>query len=297
MQNNSKINTVLLVVLIVLVLVFGLWFMVGNKKEVARSGDLDTAISDNNLDTLKPQGENPSVAVSTQKTYSDNGFSFKYDTGATLKPTTLAKGTSLELKKGDARLMIVYYLNSSDTGNFSPNYSNSKKVTINGKVFYYNDVKVEGDWTSRQYTYVDGEKIISIGEESANSISLIDLGSVDLQLVSKNVIEGNKNDLVSFSISPGSSVQGVVSYTGSVKGAYFSEGNILINILDSNKNVIKNSNAKASSNWMTSDAVSFGGSIDLSGLAKGPAYVQIHNDNASGEPSRDKIILIPIVIK
>ncbi|MEI7765737.1 MAG: hypothetical protein WCI93_04120, partial [bacterium] len=81
-----------------------------------------------------------------------------------------------------------------------------------------------------------------------------------------------------------------------IKGAYFFEGNILINILDSNKKTLKSSNAVAKTDWMTIAPVSFEGNIDFTDLPKGSAYFEIHNDNASGLPEKDKSILIPIII-
>jgi hypothetical protein len=110
-------------------------------------------------------------------------------------------------------------------------------------------------------------------------------------------ISGNKDDLVSFSILPGSKLRGLVSYRGTIKGAYFFEANILINILDANKNLLKASHTMATSDWMTAEGVDFEGKIDLSGLPKGPAYFEIHNDNASGLPEHDKSVLVPIVIE
>jgi hypothetical protein len=110
-------------------------------------------------------------------------------------------------------------------------------------------------------------------------------------------ILGNKEDLVSLSVKGGDKVSGVLTVIGSVKGGYFFEANILINILDSNKNVLKSSNGNATADWMTSDAVPFQGDIDFSGLPKGPAYIEIHNDNASGLSENDKSILIPIIIE
>ena len=109
-------------------------------------------------------------------------------------------------------------------------------------------------------------------------------------------ILGNKDDLISFSILPNSKVQGVVSYQGAVKGGYFFEANILINILDANKNVLKTSNAIAMTDWMTIEPVEFEGNIDFTDLPKGLAYIEIHNDNPSGLPENDKSVLIPIVI-
>lgn len=110
-------------------------------------------------------------------------------------------------------------------------------------------------------------------------------------------ILGNKDDLVSFSIMPNTKVHGVVTYRGMVKGGYFFEANILINVLDSNKNVLLKSNAMAKGDWMTINPVEFEGNIDFSNLAPGKAYIEIHNDNASGLPENDKSILIPIIIE
>ena len=110
-------------------------------------------------------------------------------------------------------------------------------------------------------------------------------------------ILGNKNDLLASSIVPGAKVHGILSYRGVIQGGYFFEGNILINILNSNKKVLKKSNAVAKGDWTTSGPVSFEGNIDFTGLPTGPAYFEIHNDNASGIPANDKSILIPIMIE
>jgi hypothetical protein len=117
--------------------------------------------------------------------------------------------------------------------------------------------------------------------------------------VTQNInILGNKDDLVGFSIAPGTKVAGVISYRGEVKNAYFFEGNILINILDLNKNVLKASNASAKGEWMTTGPVNFEGNIDFTGLPKGPAYFEIQNDDPSGgEGGPAKKILIPIIIE
>lgn len=117
-------------------------------------------------------------------------------------------------------------------------------------------------------------------------------------LVIENEILGKKEDLISFSILPGTTMpKGILSYKGEIKGAWFFEANILINILDANKNVLKASNAVAKTDWMTADPVEFEGNIDFTGLPAGPAYFEIHNDNASGEPEFDKFIQIPIVLQ
>lgn len=114
----------------------------------------------------------------------------------------------------------------------------------------------------------------------------------------ENQILGKSEDLLSFTILPGAKMpNGILSYRGSIKGGWFFEGNILINILDQNKVPLLQSNAVATSDWMTAEAVDFEGNVDFTNLPKGPAYFEIHNDNASGEPEFDKFIQIPIVIE
>ena len=92
----------------------------------------------------------------------------------------------------------------------------------------------------------------------ALSIMLKDKGKYLAPFVQEQEqISGNKDDLVSFSILPGSKLHGIVSYRGVIKGAYFFEANILINVLDVNKNVLKKSHAMATIDWMTAGPVDF----------------------------------------
>lgn len=130
-------------------------------------------------------------------------------------------------------------------------------------------------------------------------ISIIDSSPILEENSNPEIMEilGNKDDLVSFSVLPNSKVSGIISYNGTIKGGYFFEANILINILDINKNVLKSSNTMATTDWMTADPIDFEGSIDFTNLKKGPAYFEIHNDNASGLPENDKSVLIPIIIE
>jgi len=111
-------------------------------------------------------------------------------------------------------------------------------------------------------------------------------------------ILGNSQDLVSFSVSSGDTVSGVLNVVGSVQGGYFFEGNILVNILDLNKKIIRNGNGNAITDWATLEPVGFNAALDFSYLPSGPAYIEIHNDNP-GAPNEgiNKSILIPIIIK
>ena len=118
----------------------------------------------------------------------------------------------------------------------------------------------------------------------------------DVQNAPVGKIEGNTNDLVAFSVSPGDKVSGILSFSGTVKNAYFFEANIGVNILDENKKLLKAGHGTATTEWMTSEPVSFSGSIDLTGLPPGAGYIQIANDNASGLPENDKFIYIPVTV-
>jgi len=109
-------------------------------------------------------------------------------------------------------------------------------------------------------------------------------------------IEGNKDDLVFFSVAPGDTISGILNFSGTIKNAYFFEANILVNILDQNKKLLEVGHGTATTEWMTSEPVSFEGSIDLTGLPTGPGYIQIANDNPSDRRDLDKFIYIPIVI-
>lgn len=118
-------------------------------------------------------------------------------------------------------------------------------------------------------------------------------------LSDKEGILGDKDNLVSFSIRPMSKVRGILSYRGELEGGYFFEANVLINILDSNKKVLKQSNGVATTDWMTVEGVAFEGNIDFTGLPKGNAYFEIKQDDPSGGESGKPIksIQIPIIIE
>jgi len=131
-------------------------------------------------------------------------------------------------------------------------------------------------------------------------VRTINVGTIDKvidQGIDKTQLIGDKDNLIAFSIWPQSKVKGLVSYRGVIQGGYFFEGNILIGVANLNKKIILQSNGVAKTDWMTSGPVSFEGNLDFSKAPKGPAYLEIHNDNASGLPENDKSILIPIIIE
>ncbi len=113
--------------------------------------------------------------------------------------------------------------------------------------------------------------------------------------------EKNKKpkDLLSFSIQPHQKITGVIVLQGEIQGGYFFEGNILLNIVDVDKNIVFKSYLTAQTDWMTTGPVLFGGALDTTKLPKGPAYIELRQDDPSGgESGRPiKYIQIPVVIE
>ncbi len=105
------------------------------------------------------------------------------------------------------------------------------------------------------------------------------------------------NDLIYFSISNGSKVSGFTPASGILKGGYFFEAKIRVNILGTGKKILKRGSGTATSNWATAGPVDFRIDLDFSGLPTGPGFIQIMNDNPSGDPINDKSIFIPIKIQ
>lgn len=112
-----------------------------------------------------------------------------------------------------------------------------------------------------------------------------------------SVMGPNKDDLLALSISPGSTVTGEFVLEGIVKNAYFFEGNISVDLLDADQNVLKAGYGTATTDWMTVEPVTFTANLDATGLS-GPGYIKIQNDDPSdGEGGPAKIILVPVVFQ
>ena len=112
-----------------------------------------------------------------------------------------------------------------------------------------------------------------------------------------NLLMGHSSDLENFSILPNTKVSEKKIIQGVVKSNYFFEGNIGVNILGNDKKLLRSGHATAVGEWASPDPVKFQGELDFSGLVKGPAFIEIHNDNPTGLPENDKSILVPVVIE
>lgn len=121
--------------------------------------------------------------------------------------------------------------------------------------------------------------------------------------LSQSVVEGNKENLVFFSIKPGQEISGVVKATGILSGGYFFEGNLPVSILNENKQLTSYGpgHGQATSDWMTAGPVNFEVDFDFTKVPKGKYYIKLMQDDprdiSERGDSKIKQILIPIIIK
>jgi hypothetical protein len=110
------------------------------------------------------------------------------------------------------------------------------------------------------------------------------------------VITGNASDLVSTSIVAGSVVSDSVNWIGILKGAYFFEGSTGVHIMDENKNILRTTHISATTDWMTASPVTFSGTLNFTGLPKGPGFITIESVSGEDNAQVKKQIFIPIII-
>ena len=108
---------------------------------------------------------------------------------------------------------------------------------------------------------------------------------------------GSTADLISFSVKPGDTVAGKIEAEGVISGGYFFEGNIVVNILDANKNILKRGSGTATTDWMTDGPVTFTTTLDFTWVDGDTAFIRIANDNPSGDSAKDKFVDIPVVLE
>lgn len=127
------------------------------------------------------------------------------------------------------------------------------------------------------------------------------LPAINEKEVSSSMMEGNKEDLASFSIKPNQEVSGLIKSTGTISGGYFFEGSMPIQILDENKNKTNYGpeHANSTTDWMTAGPVSFSVDFDFTKIPKGKYYIKIIQDDPSGGESGKVLhyVLIPITVK
>ncbi len=112
-------------------------------------------------------------ATSSQKTYQGTGFSFAYSANAELTSGIIPNyGYYAEISEAGKTNTIHFYPNALPD-NFNPE-SFTGTMDINGKTFYFSDVKTETG-TERSYMYKQNGKTIVIQNDY-----LIDLNSIEI---------------------------------------------------------------------------------------------------------------------
>ncbi len=232
------------------------------------------------------------ITATTTYTYSNHGFTMELPKGFVVKEEQSEAGPSISISLPVGSL--AYITDSSFWEKFyAPDYVYLKSKKIGDHTF-----KLYTNSGATFYWFKQGNVGYQFGGTDTVALEKI---VKTFKFVGWTQIEGNKEDLISFSIKPGQEVSGKMKVTGSLKGAYFFEGNLPITILDTNKNPTSYGpgHGTATTEWMTSGPVSFSADFDFSKMPKGKAYLKIQQDDPSGGESGKPIkqIFIPIIIK
>jgi hypothetical protein len=115
-------------------------------------------------------------------------------------------------------------------------------------------------------------------------------------------IEGYKESLIKISFKPGDLVVGKFIFTGTTIGGYFFEGNMPISVLNQNKQILKTFPSSATTDWMTTDPVSFSavidvGFLDTSKVENQTGYIRLSMDDPKDGDLNKGAIDIPVRFK
>jgi hypothetical protein len=92
-----------------------------------------------------------------------------------------------------------------------------------------------------------------------------------------------------------------VIITGKARGTWYFEASFPIQISNAGGTIIGEGHAEALTDWMTNDFVAFKSTIPVHSCIDGhvpyDAFVDLHNDNPSGDPAKGKSLSIPVLFK
>ncbi|MBP6857719.1 MAG: hypothetical protein KBC11_00775 [Candidatus Pacebacteria bacterium] len=282
---GSKLNTALLLVLIILMVVALKWMSQDKEKYLFQ----DKITQDKNEDVIRDT-----------YTYTNHGFSIELPKGFTPKEQQSEGGpaTIISLPYSDSQ--IVYVTNADFWEKNNLNSIEEGSICEKGEVVIGNKTfKICKDMYSSNPEFY-WLRVGNIGYE----IYGLKENFKTFKYVGWSQIEGNKEDLVSFSIKPGQEVSGKMKVTGSIKNVYFSEGEIPVTIADNNKKTYPNLFFLArglAADYYTKTPAPFSVEIDFTSAPKGSAYIVITERNEADpeeigyRPMRQ--VFIPVVIK
>lgn len=95
---------------------------------------------------------------------------------------------------------------------------------------------------------------------------------------------------------PDSEIQSPLAIAGQARGSWYFEAVFPVKLLDSRKQIIAEGQARAKSDWLTTDFVPFEASLEFSSETKQNGILILQNDNPSGLPQNLKQTQIPVII-
>lgn len=108
----------------------------------------------------------------------------------------------------------------------------------------------------------------------------------------------SSDNLITVSLPfPGAVVGKSFSIIGKARGMWYFEASFPYKVLDRDGNVLAEGPAQADGDWMTENFVPFKIDVTVPESYIGPATIVLHNDNPSGDPSRDASLAFPITIE
>lgn len=111
----------------------------------------------------------------------------------------------------------------------------------------------------------------------------------------------NKKDIPFIAIEK-PAAQSILSSTkdvivkGEASGVWFFEGQFDIALIDSNKHILSKGIALAQEEWMTTDAVSFEGTLSVPQVKRGSGFIVFTRENPSGDGFPNEFLL-PILFE
>ena len=95
----------------------------------------------------------------------------------------------------------------------------------------------------------------------------------------------------------GSKVSSPITLSGKAIGPWYFEASAPVWVIDSNGKVLGQSYITAQDNWMTTGFVSFAGTIEFEKPTTEEGTVVFKNDNPSGDESRSKQYVVPVLFR
>jgi hypothetical protein len=96
---------------------------------------------------------------------------------------------------------------------------------------------------------------------------------------------------------PGDVVSSPLIISGKARGTWFFESTFPVKLLDAKGTVLAFGPASAQEDWMTAEFVPFKITLTFPAPSTDTGTIELHNDNPSGMPERDDLLVVPVVFK